>query len=559
MLSKARIGITLLSLVVLAGSAGLHSSAAAASAPTLVTNDNDGATSYLRYDGTSDATTTACSSGRRSQNEPTVAVNPRNTDIVVAGSNDYCAQIVNGDVWTGFYRSTNGGATWANSLVPGYPDDTSAAGAASPTHGVCSAAGDPTQSFDTESRLFYGFICFNRAQPTNGSVYVATYTNDGGTYVRTVRVDRGTPSTWGLFQDKINVATDQTGGPHSDNVYVAWATYPGQSANNRMMFARSTDHGVTYSKPIAVDKGLSEKQFADLAVGPDGAVYLTYRTIAHQSSTANAVYVAKSTDGGASFGSPVRVAGFTPFEGADYGSGAGCGDGPFACATGFTYSRFSSLSAVAADDSGVHVVWNGRNAGGQAKVYVSNSADGVQWSAPATVDTAAEGHQWFPDVASADGVISVVLYDSRRDPSYAPDVPPGNTGGGVNSGNVVDTRIAQSTDGGNTWTEQVVSNIGSNFGWETHSSRRLGFWGDYNYISAVPGGVYTVWTSSQDVVPGPDPRETGADDDEDLFDVYQPCTYAPNDINAPSYTSPTIDDSCLSQGGLDQNIYGTSP
>ena len=61
--------------------------------------DNDGATSYLRYDGTSDATTTACSSGRRSQNEPTVAVNPRNTDIVVAGSNDYCTQIVNGDVW----------------------------------------------------------------------------------------------------------------------------------------------------------------------------------------------------------------------------------------------------------------------------------------------------------------------------------------------------------------------------------------------------------------------------------------------------------------------------
>jgi hypothetical protein len=108
MLSKARIWITLLSLV-LAGSAGLYSSAAAASAPALVTNDNDGATSYLRYDGTADATTTACSSGRRSQNEPTVAVNPRNTDIVVAGSNDYCAQIVNGDVWTGFYRSTNGG------------------------------------------------------------------------------------------------------------------------------------------------------------------------------------------------------------------------------------------------------------------------------------------------------------------------------------------------------------------------------------------------------------------------------------------------------------------
>ena len=30
----------------------------------------------------------------------------------------------------------------------------------------------------------------------------------------------------------------------------------------------------------------------------------------------------------------------------------------------------------------------------------------------------------------------------------------------------------------------------------------------------------------------------------------------PNDINAPAYTSPTIDDPCLDEGGLDQNIYG---
>ena len=39
------------------------------------------------------------------------------------------------------------------------------------------------------------------------------------------------------------------------------------TANNVILFARSTDHGMTYSKPIAMDKGLSEKQFADLASG----------------------------------------------------------------------------------------------------------------------------------------------------------------------------------------------------------------------------------------------------------------------------------------------------
>jgi hypothetical protein len=128
---------------------------AQARADTRVTRDATPG-SYVRYDGGTDATLLSCSTGRRTQNEPSVAVDPRNTAIVVAGSNDYCAEIQNGsgNVWAGYYRSTDGGATWTNSLVPGYPADTSAAGTASPTHGSCAAAGDPTQAFDGAGRVF---------------------------------------------------------------------------------------------------------------------------------------------------------------------------------------------------------------------------------------------------------------------------------------------------------------------------------------------------------------------------------------------------------------------
>ena len=89
-----------------------------------VTIDNAAGT-YVRYDGGTDATMQRCSAGHRQQNEPTVAVDPSSSNVVVAGSNDYCAAIVNGEVWTGYYRSTDGGATWTNSLLPGYPNDTS--------------------------------------------------------------------------------------------------------------------------------------------------------------------------------------------------------------------------------------------------------------------------------------------------------------------------------------------------------------------------------------------------------------------------------------------------
>src|SRR5207247_1814861 len=262
--------------------------------------------------------------------------------------------------------------------------------------------------------------------------YVARYTGDGGTYDRTVLVKKGTPSAHfassGLFQDKINLAVDQTAGANSGNVYVAWSQYNGSAGNNTVLLARSTDHGLTFENPIHVTaKAHGTASFADVAVGPDGAVYVTF---------------------------------------IDYPSSSDPSTG----------------------------------------IWLVNSTDGVSWPTPAaTIDSVAAGHQWFPDIASSRGTISVVFYDSRADPAYSADRPPGNTAGGANSGNVVNTYVAQSTNGGASWSETQVSSVGSNFGWETHASRRDGFWGDYLYISAVGGTVKAAWTDSRDLGARPDP------------------------------------------------------
>jgi hypothetical protein len=273
---------------------------------TLVTRDSQ-AGSYVRADGGTDTTMQRCSTGRRTQNEPSVAVDPTNPDVVVGGANDYCAEITSGSggTWVGYYRSTDGGANWTDSLVPGYPADTSADGLASPVKGVCGVAGDPTQAFDGGGTLYYGFICFNRAKPQNGGVYVARYDDHGATYAGTKLVEPGTPSTFGLFQDKINLAVDQSsGGPTSGNVYVAWARYSGAQVSDVILFSRSTDGGQTFSRPARIANGPGELQFTDVAVGPDGAVYVTYRAIGKRSAQANAIWIVKSTDGGRTFGAP---------------------------------------------------------------------------------------------------------------------------------------------------------------------------------------------------------------------------------------------------------------
>src|SRR5918995_5604180 len=90
---------------------------------------------YVRHDGGSDATILACSSdattptpsgdgsGNRQQNEPTASVDPTNVSHMTAGANDYCPADTSGDTWAGLYYSSNGGVSWTNSLLPGYPAD----------------------------------------------------------------------------------------------------------------------------------------------------------------------------------------------------------------------------------------------------------------------------------------------------------------------------------------------------------------------------------------------------------------------------------------------------
>jgi hypothetical protein len=567
-----------------------------------ITHCNDPATSEVPDTDPNDGDLDNNDGGTRRQgNEPFSVIDPTDPDTIVAGWNDYCQTDI-GAGWQGFAYSRDGGDTWVDSFVPGYPADTSAEGQASPLFGSHTEAGDPIAAFDSDGNLFVGGISFNRANAINGDVYVAKYTADDvdmpGTtpdypvnYDHTNIVGVGTPSRnfVGIFEDKPMLEVDRTGGPSDGNVYVCWSRFPGLAGQNKIFFSRSTDSGEAYSRPMQLTThGFSGSvQGCDIAIEGDGDVYITFRTFNDSSVPgANALYFVRSSDGGATFSGPTKVRNITPYN--PFDGSRDCGDGTEACPTGFVFARVPLEPRSTADQNassdGVFLVYNevdastivdsttsyssaGTGRVGRSVVYVvASTDDGATWSAPVKVDNASGvGHQFFPDIDALDGALAVVWQDSRTDACYSVQRPIGNTAGATACAddNVVNAFVASaSTADLSSWTSIKVSDGGHQPQYEMFASRSVPFQGDYNWISIVSNegslSAYATWTDNRDVIPGVDLRESV----QDGFDVLQCRT----DLGAEEgpvsegprarAEAPFSGDNCGNAGGLDQNIYG---
>ena len=587
-----------------------------------MTNDNSGYVSAYTI-GTgipySDPVIAECSISRGRQNEPAVAVDPRNTSVLVGSSNDYCGvyaftpppqtPAATGPIWLGYYRSETGGASFVSSLVPGYPGDTSPYAALAKIR--TASSGDPVIAWDGHGRVFMGSESSEDpagSAKTFGDEWVAVFDNPGGEagasindgkrYRGTTVVAKGSsaPNLLGKFHDKTSIEADRTGGRCDANVYFAWSRFSGNAGDVAIDFARSTDHGSTWSSPMKLTAGTRVVQDPDIAVTANGNIYVTYHVFAFKNGQTDAVEYVKSTDCGKTFSGSSLIATFTPSTAVDISdpqpvpaskgiddppseeAGAkskpaaqsrDCGDFADHCKSGYTFFRRDNTPRSTADQFDtnheyVYVVYESGKPGtevdtgntygtispgkaSQSGAYFVrlNGATGVS-TAPALIDSQAVGHQIFPDISADGGMLHVVWWDSRLDPTYSAALPIGNdAAGGTHP--ALDVWAARSTDFGATWTgKSRQTTVTSNGNYEQFDNRAVPFAGDYLWVTSMGSFAFGAWTDWRDTVAGPDPREPSATDNADV-------------LQCRTFDSTTLlwsSDTCPRLGGLDQNIYG---
>ena len=348
---------------------------------------------------TTDAEVSADFDTNTTQSETSISEN-LDTGTLCAGFNDSCEFFCSngGGGFTGFARSTDGGATW---------DDRGALGT--------NSFGDPSIVYRREDGNFYF-----AALDSSGGLGIYRSTDDCMTFEFVTLATSG-------GDDKELMSVDNTGGMHDGNLYLTWTDF----GTGNMAFTRSTDGGVTWSAQIPLQTGFGLSPFP--MVAPNGDVYVAWLL---QNGATLDIRVARSTDGGVTFtqaANPVTGEALPRDLAATNTCGRTALNGPL------RYLPGPQLAATA--DGTVHVVYSydpdGQDTGDTIDVFYRRSTDGgATWSPEVRLnDDATTNDQYFPTVAARGDIVHVSFYDRRLDPDNL----------------LQDTFRVVSTDGGLTW------------------------------------------------------------------------------------------------------------
>jgi hypothetical protein len=383
---------------------------------------------------------------------------------VVVGFNDSGSNSGGTNKFTGFARSTDGGATFTD-------------GGTLPTN-PGGDAGDPViVRNDSTGRLYFSTLGFSV-----DNIQVFRSDDNGATWMPPVN---GTPG--GGVEDKQWVAVDNFTGPGNGNVYLVSRRFSGVQG---IYFFRSTDNGATFG-PNGGTQIVTGSQGAFVAVGPDHSVYAFWYA-------GTSIQMRKSTDQGLTFGPPVTVApGLVGGVNGDLAL-TGIRQGTTTPA-GFRSNEFPH-AVVNPVNGDIYATFANNPAGvDKADIFVVQSTDGgATWGAPVRVnDDATTTDQWQPTLAiTPDGAnLGIFYYSRQEDP--------------VNN-NLFKFYGRTASLSGSTVTftpSFAISDVASLPEFGRDNLINPAYMGDYDQAVATPGAFHVIWADNRDDLPGGAPRK----------------------------------------------------
>jgi Neuraminidase (sialidase) len=347
----------------------------------------------------------------------------------------------------GSYITTDGGVTWSGTdLIPGF-----------------SIPSDPGPAIDKN-----GTIILTTLDGAGPSIFAVYSTNNGATWSSSVTISAGS-------NDKNFAASDDIpASPFYGRSYCVWTNFSGNPAP--IVISYTTDGGATWSSPTQINNpsGGHYSQGCDIAIGPNGEVYITWAAPNISNLIESYAGFAKSTDGGVTW---------TVTENAFAKNGIRA---PSFNGWNFRVNSFMRISvdrSSGARNGWIYLVSTDINlapAGSDADVILHRSTDGgTTWSAGIRVNQDALNNgavQFFPVVrVDEQGGVNICYYDNRNYPSV---------------GDSCETFMSRSTDGGNTWVDFPVSD----HRWLVAGEQGLGnYGGDYIGITSGNGKIWPFW------------------------------------------------------------------
>jgi hypothetical protein len=353
--------------------------------------------------------------------------------------------------------SLNNGTSWTEQYVP-----LDASGFPVTREGKSwQANSDPVAAIDKLGNVYLANLYFDTHDNANGLYVGVASWSSGVNFAAAATYPVATnlnPAT-SISEDKPWIAVDNSSSSSSGNVYASWTRFVGNT--DMILFSRSTNHGVTWSAPVAVSPvgQNGAVQGSQVAVGPNGELYVVYEVF--YVGGLRRQFLARSTNGGVTFSAPVAI---TPYF------------NELRFNSTYRKSSFAAL-AVSPVNGNVYLVYADQPSStlGAEVEFVRSTTGGASFTAPVVINDRSAGQQFMPALTvDSTGRIHASWFDTRNSPGTA---------------SRYDIFATRSLDNGTTFSPNAritpaLVNAGT-----------ASFIGDYAGIAAAGGFAHPVWTS----------------------------------------------------------------